>query len=447
MANEITIRLRSSVAHPKQNAFIHSEAKRKIIRAGRRSGKTTGSAVLGVMQFLDGRRVLYATPTAEQIARFWSEIKTALEDAIRAGVFIKNETFHTIELPGTEQRIGAKTAWNADTLRGDYADLLILDEWQLMNEDTWEIVGAPMLLDNDGDAVFIYTPPSLHSRSVSKANDPLHAAKLFKRMEQDTSGRSETFSFSSHDNPHISVHALSEITKDMTHLAYRQEILAEDVEDVLGALWKHSTIDVGRVREHPDLSRVVVGVDPPGGVTECGIVVAGTALCSCRGKAEFHAFVIEDSSIKAPPDVWAASVVSAYRRHEADRVLGETNFGGDMVESTLRTADRTIRYTKVSASRGKAVRAEPISALYEQGKVHHVGYLRAVHDKSPGLLEDEMCGWVPGMAKSPNRVDALVWALTHLMDRPVTCLSDGMLLGRPRPPELQPMPNPGRMKF
>src|SRR5262245_13086220 len=126
-------------------------------------------------------------------------------------------------------------------------------------------------------------------------------------MAADTSGRSETFSFSSHDNPHISAKALTEITKDMTHLAYRQEILAEDVEDVLGALWKHSTIDVCRVQDYPDLSRVVVGVDPPGGVTECGIVVAGSALCSCRGKAELHAFVLEDSSIYAPPDVWAAA--------------------------------------------------------------------------------------------------------------------------------------------
>src|SRR5438093_9298312 len=117
-----------------------------------------------------------------------------------------------------------------------------------MNEDTWEIVGAPMLLDNDGDAVFIYTPPSLHSRSVSKANDSLHAAKLFKKMAADTSGRSETFSFSSHDNPYISARALNEITQDMTQLAYRQEILAEDVEDVPGALWKHATMDAGRVR-------------------------------------------------------------------------------------------------------------------------------------------------------------------------------------------------------
>ena len=121
-------------------------------------------------------------------------------------------------------------------------------------------------------------------------------------------------------------------------------------------------------------------------------------------------------------------------------MLGEANFGGDMVESTLRTADPSIRYTKVSASRGKAVRAEPISALYEQGKVHHVGYLRALRDKSPGLLEDEMCGWVPGMAKSPNRLDALVWALTHLM---VQSLSSGppiFSFGTPRHPALQLKP-------
>src|SRR5262249_5298742 len=153
--------------------------------------------------------------------------------------------------------------------------------------------------------------------------------------------------------------------------------------------------------------------------------------------AELHGFVIEDSSIKAPPDVWAASVVSAYRRHQADRVLGETNFGGDMVESTLRTADPTLRYTKVSASRGKAVRAEPISALYEQGKVHHVGYLRAISDKSPGLLEDEMCGWVPGMSKSPNRLDALVWALTRLMLQPVSSGRPQFFSGSPRPKEFQ----------
>jgi len=130
-------------------------------------------------------------------------------------------------------------------------------------------------------------------------------------------------------------------------------------------------------------------------------------------------------------------VIAAYRRHQADRLLNEANFGGDMEETPLRTADPAIPYTKVSASRGKAVRAEPISALYEQGKVHHVGYLRAVSDKSPGLLEDEMCGWVPGMSKSPNRLDALVWALTDLMLQPVSSGCIQFFSGPARPKEFQ----------
>src|SRR5687767_9998474 len=105
--------------HKQQQAFIRSRAKRKVIRAGRRSGKTTGVAILAIEQFLDGRRVLYAAPTDEQIGKFWREVRTALAETIEVGVFHKNETEHTIERSGTNQRIKAKTAWNADTLRGD----------------------------------------------------------------------------------------------------------------------------------------------------------------------------------------------------------------------------------------------------------------------------------------------------------------------------------------
>jgi hypothetical protein len=99
-----------------------------------------------------------------------------------------------------------------------------------------------MLLDNNGDAVFIYTPPSLHSRGTSKARDPRHAAKLFQRAQADTTGRWEVFHFTSHDNPHISDISLAEVAADMTHLAYRQEILAEDVEEAPGALWTRATL-------------------------------------------------------------------------------------------------------------------------------------------------------------------------------------------------------------
>src|SRR5688572_7569640 len=217
---ELTVQLPKP--HAKQREFLRSPAKRKVVRAGRRGGKTVGMSIKAVEAFLAGRRVLYAAPTTDQINTFWRHVRDALQECIDTGIYYKNETEKIIELRGTEQRIKAKTAWNADTLRGDYADLLILDEWQLMNEDAWGVVGAPMLLDNNGDVVFIYTPPSARTAGVSKAQDKRHAAKLFKMAQADTTGRWAAFTFSSHDNPHLSKEALSDITGDMSNLAYRQ---------------------------------------------------------------------------------------------------------------------------------------------------------------------------------------------------------------------------------
>lgn len=396
--------------HSKQREFIDSPAKRKIIRAGRRGGKTVGMAIYAVEKFLEGRRILYAAPTSEQIGRFWVTICTALREPIEKKIFTKNETEHVIELPGTEQRIRAKTAWNADTLRGDYADCLILDEWQLMNEEAWEVVGAPMLLDNNGDAVFIYTPPSLHSRSASKANDPQHAAKLFKRAKDDTSGRWAVFHFTSHDNPHISKRALEEITKDMTALAYRMEIKAEDVDEAPGALWHRRSTIVGermilgiednRVYNIPELIRIVIGVDPSGSTTgaECGIVAAGISR-------DEHHYTIDDASIQGSPDTWAQAACALYHKLKADVMVAEGNYGGEMVLKVIRDTDKTVNVKLVTATRGKAIRAEPISAMTERGADHMVGTFTK--------LEDEMCLWVPG-DKSPNRLDAKVWADTEL---------------------------------
>jgi hypothetical protein len=228
---EIEVALRKP--HPKQIEFIRSKAKRRIIKAGRRGGKTVGIAILAVEAFLDGHRVLYAAPTSEQTDAFWYEVTGALQPMIDAKLVHIDNNERFIERVGTKNRIRAKTAWNADTLRGDYADLLIFDEYQLTNEDAWEVVGAPMLLDNNGDAVFIYTPPSLRSTGVSKARDPRHASKLFATAKSDTSGRWAAFHFTTFDNPHVSQIALADITKDMTQDAYRKEILAmdEEIED------------------------------------------------------------------------------------------------------------------------------------------------------------------------------------------------------------------------
>jgi hypothetical protein len=215
---------------PQQQPFAESKAKLIIIRAGRRGGKTVGVAIKCLVAFLDGRRVLYTAPTSEQTDAFWYEIVTALAEAIKAGVYVYNKTERYIERAGTKNRIKAKTAWDADSLRGDWADLLVFDEWQLSNEDAWEVVGAPMLIDNNGDAVFIYTPPSLRSAGISKAHDPRHAAKMFKAAGEDKSGRWATFHFTSFDNPFVSHEGLAAVAQNMSQASFRQEILAEDDE-------------------------------------------------------------------------------------------------------------------------------------------------------------------------------------------------------------------------
>lgn len=235
-----------------QDEFVRCTSLRQMIKAGRRSGKTFGVAIKHVMAFLGicwgclgegcelcdqtGRvkqkRSLYAAPTAEQVGKFWFEVVKVLSPGIDAGYFKKDETEHVIEIPGTEVRIKAKTAWNAATMRGDFAEVITLEEYQLWNEDAWQDVVQPMLIDFNGTAIFIFTPPSLKSEGVSKAKDPRHASKLFNKALLDKSGRWETFHFTTYDNPYLSQDALKELTTsgDMSADSYRREILAEDDE-------------------------------------------------------------------------------------------------------------------------------------------------------------------------------------------------------------------------
>ncbi len=220
------------VPHSQSQAeFVDLATPRLILKAGRRWGKTVGVGIKALVAFIEkGRRVLYTAPTSEQTDAFWWEITTAMREAVDAGAYVLNKTERYIERPNTKNRIKAKTAWDADSMRGDYADLLIYDEWQLANEDAWEMVGAPMLLDNGGDAIFIYTPPSLRSAGISKAHDPRHATKMFNAALADTTGRWAARHYTSHDNPTLSRRGLTEIMTDMSRASYRQEILAEDDE-------------------------------------------------------------------------------------------------------------------------------------------------------------------------------------------------------------------------
>ena len=196
----------------------------------------------------------------------------------------------------------------------------------------------------------------------------------------------------------------------------RQELEGEVLEDIPGALWRREDIDSGRLNSAPDdLERVIVAVDPAASSEERsdenGIVVVGLA----RDKDGYaRGYVLEDASIRGTPEEWSRRAVQMYRKWEADRIVAEKNNGAEMVESVIRTADRSIPVKLVHATRGKVVRAEPISALYEQHRVHHVGQFDE--------LEDQMCLFSIDNVRnsstgSPDRVDALVWGLTEIFDK------------------------------
>lgn len=185
----------------------------------------------------------------------------------------------------------------------------------------------------------------------------------------------------------------------------RQELDAEILDDNPGALWKRDQIEACRVAKPPELKRVVVAVDPAASNNpdsdETGIVVVGLGH-------DKKGYVLADMSTRGTPEEWAQAVIKAYREHKVDRIIAEANNGGQMVEAVIRTADRNASYKAVHASRGKVTRAEPVSALYEQGRMHHVGCFPT--------LEDQMCEYDPKTSRfSPDRMDALVWAATELL--------------------------------
>jgi phage terminase large subunit-like protein len=189
----------------------------------------------------------------------------------------------------------------------------------------------------------------------------------------------------------------------------RQELYAELLEDVQGALWPRRLIDLHRITAQcmPELQRVVVAVDP---AVTSGAQSDATGIVAVGLGVDGHAYVLHDATCRDSPENWARRVSELYHSLQADLVIGEVNQGGDLVESVLRASYAHLPFKAVRALRGKALRAEPVAALYERGLVHHVGFFAP--------LEDEMSSFVPGAdyaQKSPDRMDALVWAITELM--------------------------------
>lgn len=296
------------------------------------------------------------------------------------------------------------SAEEPERLRGPQHDRLWCDElaaWKYLRE-TWDMAMFGLRLGDNPRTCITTTPKPL---------------PLVKEIAKD--GRTVITRGSTFDNAENLAPTFLKAIREKyegTRLG-RQELNAEILDDLPGALWQRDAIDAARVKQAPDLQRIVVAVDPSGTKgesdegDEIGIVVAGKGV-------DGRGYVLADQTCKLSPDGWGRRAVAAYHggwsetpdRFKADRIIAERNFGGAMVEHVIRTIDRSVSYKEVVASRGKVARAEPVAALYEQGRVSHVG--------SFPDLEDQMCqidasGFIG--EGSPDRADALVWALTELM--------------------------------
>ena len=293
-------------------------------------------------------------------------------------------------------------ATEPDRLRGPEHHLAVCEElaaWPNV-QATWDMMRMGLRLGDNPKTIIATTPrPIPIIRGILKRDD---CRVVRGRTYDNAANLPQSF--------------LDELEKryEGTRLG-RQELFAEILDDAIGALWTRENIIIA-TDETPvpiDMRRVVVAVDPSGasgdpdeGNDSIGIVVAGLGV-------DGRFYVLDDATCRLSPSGWGRRTVERYGQHKADVIVAEANFGGAMVESVIRTADRNAKVKMVTASRGKAVRAEPIAALYEQKRVTHATGMEALEDQ---MLQFTLSGYV-GQG-SPDRVDALVWALTELALNP-----------------------------
>lgn len=360
-----------------------------LVLASRQAGKSTAAAALALHRAVSaGGTVLVVAPTERQSTELVLRVRKM---AALAGLPLEAEGRTYLEMEGGGRVIALPA--HPEGIRGYTAVMVVLDEAAYIPDDLYVAV-RPMLAVTRGRVLAISTPAGKRGwfwREWHEGGDHWHRVRV-----------------SAEEVPRFSPEFLQAERLRVGERMFAQEYLAEFVEERQGALWRWEWFErpAFRVEAPPtDLVRVVVGVDPAASssehAAETGIVVVGLG-------ADGHYYVLGDYSVRGSPEVWRARVLHAYHAHQADVIVAEKNQGGDMVEAIFRAANMDLPLRVVTATRGKAVRAEPVALLYEQGRVHHVGVLRE--------LETQLTGWVPGDPVSPDRMDALVWAVTHLMN-------------------------------
>jgi phage terminase large subunit-like protein len=371
-----------------------------LMLGGRGSGKTRSAAewVRGELEAGRRRQIGIIAPTADTLRRICVEGPSGLMTSPPWNRPSFEPSTRRVVYPGGGV-VHLFSAEEPDRLRGPNLDGLWIDELTSMSNaaECWDV--AMMALRIPGP---MGAPPVCIVTTTPKPSPLLRAI-----IASPTTVVTRAKTVDNAANLDASTLAYLHDKYGGTRLG-RQEMDAELLDDAEGALWTRKLLDDCRIERGgapKQFQRIVVAVDPPGGSSrtnaECGIVVGAIGL-------DQHGYVLADLSDRMTPEQWARAVVNAYHGYQANRIVAEQNFGGAMVESTIRTVEPNVPIRMVVASRGKQLRAEPIAALYEQHRVHHVGEFPQ--------LEDQMTGWDPAESgPSPDRVDALVWALTDLM--------------------------------
>jgi phage terminase large subunit-like protein len=370
-----------------------------LIMAGRGFGKTRTGAETTRRQIEEGKAGRVAL-----VGRTAADVRDVMVEG-ESGILSVSPPWFRPRYEPSKRRLTwpngvIATTYSADepdALRGPQHDWFWADEpaaWQY--EDTWDQLMFGLRLGKNPRGVATTTPR------------PTKLIKALIAASTTYITRGNTYE----NKANLAPAFIEQIIRkyEGTRLG-RQEIDAEILDDNPGALWKRDWIERNRVVKHPDLKRIVVAIDPPGKSdetsdepAECGIIVEGLGI-------DNHGYVLADYSLIGTPNEWASAALTAYNVFQADRVIAEVNFGGEMVEAVIKGVAKEkgmgkVPFEAVHASRGKMIRAEPVSNLYQQDTIHHVGTFP--------VLEDQQCNWLPG-DKSPDRLDANVWGFTKLI--------------------------------
>jgi predicted phage terminase large subunit-like protein len=379
-------------------------AKFIIVPCGRRWGKTKGAANGTIEWMIEGQKLLWGDTISSNIDRY---IDRYFKPELKASGIKYNWSSQKklLELPDFGGYMDFRSADRPENWEGFGYDKIILNEAGIILKNDYLYTNAvlPMLMDRPNSKLFAIGTPK--GKKTKQDKEHRYYSMYKRAISGDPSF--DLFQFSSYDNPFLSnedVKALEDEMRLMNPQMVRQEIYAEFVDGAAGELWDEVIIERQRVDVAPDLKRITVNIDPAissnAESDETGITVTGK-------DSQGNGYVLDDDSGQYSPEQWARTAIRLVQKWGADSIVAERNQGGDMVESVLRSAGYQGRVKLVTATKGKFVRAEPVYAYYEQGKVFHVGHLPK--------LEAQMCSFSSDLRNSPDRVDSLVWGLTELM--------------------------------